>query len=135
MIFRYVLHEHVADYLRLGWMLCPPLGPPHEYYSALLCWMCACKCVEPTNEHRRSRSSLTRMEIRKKMQRAEARRALACTYGGLFSKLGHVANLAFCSAAMQFSMKFCVRCPHSSASALRFCLKSARQELSISSIF
>lgn len=45
--FRYVLHERIADYLQLGWMLCAPLGPPHDEYAVLMCWLCNCGCVEP----------------------------------------------------------------------------------------
>lgn len=47
MIYRYVVHERVVEYLKLGWWIaCADLGP-HGYYSVLMNWPCSCKMVEP----------------------------------------------------------------------------------------
>lgn len=46
-IYRYVIHERVTDYLRLGWAIAADLGPVHGHWSLLMCWPCECKCVEP----------------------------------------------------------------------------------------
>ena len=43
MIFRYVVHEKVHDYLACGWHIASVLGQ----HSCLMQWMCGCKCVEP----------------------------------------------------------------------------------------
>jgi hypothetical protein len=44
---RYVRHERVMDYMRLGWMWAADLGDYHSEWSCLMCWPCSCKCVEP----------------------------------------------------------------------------------------
>lgn len=45
--FRLVRHEHVLDYLNLGWDIAADLGPTHGHWSVLMRWVCGCKCVEP----------------------------------------------------------------------------------------
>lgn len=45
--FRFVRHEHVYDYLRLGWHIADPAPAHHGYYGVLLQWLCGCKLVEP----------------------------------------------------------------------------------------
>lgn len=40
---RYVLHENVLDYMRLGWMWRANLS----VHAALMIWPCACAVVEP----------------------------------------------------------------------------------------
>ncbi len=45
--FRYVLHERVIAYMRVGWMWCADLGLPHSQYGCLMMWPCKCECVEP----------------------------------------------------------------------------------------
>jgi hypothetical protein len=48
MIFRYVAHQHVLDYARLGWNIADVLdGSPHGEHSILMAWLCDCPCVEP----------------------------------------------------------------------------------------
>lgn len=48
MMFRFVVHEHVLDYLMCGWHIAQPdLGPPHGDWSVLMAWLCDCKMVEP----------------------------------------------------------------------------------------
>ena len=48
MIFRYVVHTRVLDYLMCGWHIAiPDLGPPHNQYSVGMSWLCNCKMVEP----------------------------------------------------------------------------------------
>ena len=42
-VLRYVIHERVEDYLRLGWMALAPLGE----WSILMGWPCQCKPAEP----------------------------------------------------------------------------------------
>jgi hypothetical protein len=42
-LVRYVIHERVEDYLRLGWMVLAPLGE----WSILMGWPCQCKPAEP----------------------------------------------------------------------------------------
>lgn len=49
MIFRYVKHERVTDYLELGWMVCADLGRVHGHWCALMRWPCQCQHVEPTH--------------------------------------------------------------------------------------
>lgn len=41
-IGRYVLHERVEDYFKLGWMWAANING----YAALMIWPCGCKCVE-----------------------------------------------------------------------------------------
>ena len=45
--FRYVIHQSIPAYLKLGWMVVADLGPIHGEWSMLLEWKCQCKCVEP----------------------------------------------------------------------------------------
>lgn len=50
---RWVIHERVPDYLRLGWMALPSLeGTSHGIYSAHCIWVCECEPVEPRAEVR-----------------------------------------------------------------------------------
>jgi hypothetical protein len=45
---RYVPHELVEDYCRLGWCVTDAFdGTPHAAYSAICAWLCQCKPVEP----------------------------------------------------------------------------------------
>jgi hypothetical protein len=45
---RYVPHEHIEDYCRLGWCICNALdGTPHAAYCVLCVWLCACEPREP----------------------------------------------------------------------------------------
>ena len=46
-IFRFVLHERVIAYMRVGWMWCADLGLPHNEYGCLMMWPCKCECIEP----------------------------------------------------------------------------------------
>jgi hypothetical protein len=46
-IVRYVIHERVEDYLRLGWMFVATLGPTHGEWSILMGWPCQCEMAEP----------------------------------------------------------------------------------------
>jgi len=41
-LYRYVIHAHVPDYLRLGWMAAADLGPTHGQWSILMFWACGC---------------------------------------------------------------------------------------------
>lgn len=43
---RYVLHVHVLDYMRLGWMWRANLSD----LAVLMVWPCACKPVEPVRD-------------------------------------------------------------------------------------
>ena len=43
LVLRYVIHERVGDYLRLGWVALAPLGE----WSILMGWPCQCKPAEP----------------------------------------------------------------------------------------
>lgn len=48
-LHRWVTHEHVPDYLLIGWLALPTLeGTGHGFYSVHCVWLCGCKCVEPT---------------------------------------------------------------------------------------
>jgi hypothetical protein len=48
MIFRWVSHSRVLDYLLCGWHIAiPDLGHPHSQWSVGLSWLCNCKMVEP----------------------------------------------------------------------------------------
>jgi hypothetical protein len=42
-IVRYVVHERVESYLRLGWLPLAPLGE----WSILMGWVCSCPPAEP----------------------------------------------------------------------------------------
>jgi hypothetical protein len=45
---RYVPHDLVEDYCRLGWCVSDAFeGTPHGAYSAICAWLCACEPVEP----------------------------------------------------------------------------------------
>lgn len=44
MIFRYVNHHRVGDYLQCGWHIASVEISPH---SILMQWLCGCECVEP----------------------------------------------------------------------------------------
>jgi hypothetical protein len=46
-LFRYVLHERIADYERLGWLVVAELHPPHGHFSVLMQWLCDCRPTEP----------------------------------------------------------------------------------------
>ena len=50
MIFRYVIHERVSEYLNLGWIVCADLGPVHGQWSVLMRWLCECPYVEPNGK-------------------------------------------------------------------------------------
>jgi hypothetical protein len=47
MIFRYVPHERVLDYLLIGWHIGVSDLGHHSNYAVLLRWLCTCKPVEP----------------------------------------------------------------------------------------
>jgi hypothetical protein len=42
-VLRYVTHDRVPNYLRIGWMPLAPLGD----WSILMGWPCNCAPVEP----------------------------------------------------------------------------------------
>lgn len=47
-VYRFVVHEHVLDYLNCGWHIAvADLGPPHNNWSVLMQWLCPCEMVEP----------------------------------------------------------------------------------------
>lgn len=46
-LYRYVTHDRVDDYMRLGWLWCAPLGRPHGEWSCLMRWLCSCDAKEP----------------------------------------------------------------------------------------
>jgi Bacterial dnaA protein helix-turn-helix len=52
MIFRYVVHARVDDYLKLGWLATPALeGTYHGYWSVLMRWICpSCPPIEPRDQ-------------------------------------------------------------------------------------
>lgn len=47
MIFRFVAHERVIDYLMCGWHIAGFDLGHHSEYSVLMQWLCSCKMVEP----------------------------------------------------------------------------------------
>ena len=47
MIYRYVRHEHVLDYLKLGWHIATVDIGYHSRYSILMVWLCQCEAKEP----------------------------------------------------------------------------------------
>lgn len=53
--FRYVPHELVVEYFKLGWMHVADLGTPHGNYCALLEWPCQCERREPASTHTNTR--------------------------------------------------------------------------------
>ena len=58
MIFRYVLHERINDYLQLGWKLADDLqGTPHGNYSVLMQWDKEGEPIEPTKDRGRLRGN------------------------------------------------------------------------------
>lgn len=44
---RYVLHENVIDYMRLGWVWRANIS----YWAALMIWPCECQMTEPKLIH------------------------------------------------------------------------------------
>ncbi len=54
---RYVRHEHVSDYLKLGWQLDGDgdLGPPHSTYAVLMIWRHPRQPAEPSYVQQRMR--------------------------------------------------------------------------------
>ncbi|MEY9676055.1 hypothetical protein ABIE93_005989 [Bradyrhizobium elkanii] len=47
-LHRFVLHDRVPDYLRLGWLALSSLeGTHHGFWSAHCIWLCSCKAAEP----------------------------------------------------------------------------------------
>ena len=47
-LHRWVQHDRVADYLRLGWLALPTLESTwHGVYAAHCVWLCGCPLVEP----------------------------------------------------------------------------------------
>jgi hypothetical protein len=49
-VVRYVNHDRVEDYLRLGWMHVADLLLPHSIWAVLMGWPCQCRLVEPVGE-------------------------------------------------------------------------------------
>jgi hypothetical protein len=48
MTFRYVNHQRVLDYARLGWCIADTFEHCyHGEFSILMMWMCPCPLVEP----------------------------------------------------------------------------------------
>jgi len=47
MTFRFVPHERVLDYLKIGWHIASADLGHHARYSVLMQWMCGCRMVEP----------------------------------------------------------------------------------------
>ena len=47
MIFRYVTHDRVLDYLMCGWHIATVDIGHHGFYGVLMQWTCNCKMVEP----------------------------------------------------------------------------------------
>jgi hypothetical protein len=48
--FRYVNHDRVFDYARLGWCLADLFGGCyHGEFSVLMVWICKCPLAEPTS--------------------------------------------------------------------------------------
>ena len=46
--FRYVKHQDVINYLRVGWHIASAdLGSYHGQWAVLCVWLCECRCVEP----------------------------------------------------------------------------------------
>lgn len=49
---RYVIHEHVLDYARLGWSISDTFADVcHGRYSVLMIWLCTCTPIEPRHAH------------------------------------------------------------------------------------
>ena len=48
MIFRYVQHQFVLDYLRCGWHIASADLGYHAQFAVLMQWLCDCRCVEPS---------------------------------------------------------------------------------------
>lgn len=52
---RFVLHDVVPDYLRLGWLALSSLeGTHHGFWSAHCVWLCGCKAAEPLQHIQRT---------------------------------------------------------------------------------
>jgi hypothetical protein len=47
MIYRYVRHERVLDYLMCGWHILVPDLAHHGEWSVIMAWLCNCKIAEP----------------------------------------------------------------------------------------
>ena len=47
MIFRYVTHDRVLDYLMCGWHIAAADIGHHSFYGVLMQWLCDCEMVEP----------------------------------------------------------------------------------------
>ncbi len=47
MIFRYVTHDRVLDYLMCGWHIAVVDLGHHSFYGVLMQWMCQCPMIEP----------------------------------------------------------------------------------------
>ncbi len=45
-LFRYVRHDQIEAFHRLGWMVSADLGPTHGAWSVLM-WRCECGAVKP----------------------------------------------------------------------------------------
>lgn len=45
--YRFVRHESVAAYERLGWLNTGPLPGPHGAWSCCLEWVCSCPAPSP----------------------------------------------------------------------------------------
>jgi hypothetical protein len=53
-LHRWVIHERVPDYVRLGWLALPSLeGTSHGIYSAHCVWLCQCRSAEPVLHEKR----------------------------------------------------------------------------------
>jgi hypothetical protein len=46
-LYRFVRHENVDAYERLGWLNTGPLPGPHGFWSACLEWLCDCPAPTP----------------------------------------------------------------------------------------
>ena len=48
---RWVIHDQVPDYVRLGWIALPTLeGTNHGIYSTHCVWLCECPLPEPEGD-------------------------------------------------------------------------------------
>jgi hypothetical protein len=54
MTFRYVRHDCVVDYMRLGWAWAADLGDYMSEFACLMVWPCSCPVVEPL-QHRKEK--------------------------------------------------------------------------------
>jgi hypothetical protein len=46
-IVKYVRHEHIEDYMRVGWVTVADLGEIHGRWAVLMGWHCDCPVVLP----------------------------------------------------------------------------------------